>query len=153
MNLANYDVIYFDLDGVLADWVAAFEELFNIAIEDFNALSEEERDALKMNLSYDFYRNLNVIPRGLNLFNETVNEVGIDRVAILSAYGDFNCEEVMSAKTAWVREFLGYDINVYLVPSLEDKARYATPTSVLVDDRIRGINAFVNAGGAGYHFV
>jgi len=144
---------YFDLDGVVADWVAGFEAAFDININEFNELDKAERHEYKKLLSYDFFRNLPVIAHGVAMFNDYVAEHGIENVAILSAHGDYNVTEVIEAKIEWVKEHLSADVAVFLVPKLEDKAFFATEDDLLIDDRERAVDAFVAAGGRAILFV
>lgn len=153
MIFVNATEIFFDLDGVLADWVERFENVTGMSIGHFNSLPEEERDLIKENFGYEFFRNIVPIERGMNLFRDVRRDNPNARIAILSAYGDFNQDEVQRAKIEWVREYVCEDIEVILVERLTHKARYATPTSVLIDDRVKATNAFSAAGGCSFLFV
>lgn len=141
-------MIYFDLDGVLADWVAGYERSVSVPLSHFNELDKERRDYVKSWLfNYDFFRQLPVLEKGLELFNLAVKLYGAENVQILSAYGDHNVEEVIRAKMDWVTEHLGSDVVVNLVPKLEDKVIYANPEALLIDDRERAVESFNDAGG------
>ena len=67
---------------------------------------------------------------------------------ILTAMGDpeFNSGD---QKLQWIKEYLGEDIKVNLVRHGIDKAKFADPRSILIDDKLKVITPFENAGGIG----
>lgn len=65
---------------------------------------------------------------------------------ILSATGHMKVAPI--EKHAWIKKHLG-DIPTILVRDAVDKAKYATPNGVLIDDTPKAINAWVAAGGIG----
>jgi len=69
-------------------------------------------------------------------------------VKILSSIGTYNTTQIKKEKHAWVKKYFGrYDLDVILVPKSSDKAKYASPNSILLDDRDKSINPFKSAGG------
>lgn len=72
------------------------------------------------------------------------------RPHILTATGG-NHELSAREKTHWVQQNLtGYD-RIITVPGSALKAQYATPHSVLIDDRSKSIDPWRAAGGIGIH--
>ena len=52
-------------------------------------------------------------------------------------------------KIEWVAKHFGSHIKVNLVEKSKDKATFATPTSILIDDKMKSIEPFRAAGGIG----
>jgi len=69
-------------------------------------------------------------------------------VEILTACGEdrFNAGP---QKLKWVAKYFGSDIKVNLVRRSVDKANFATPNSILIDDKPKALNPFIEAGGMG----
>ncbi len=145
--------VYFDLDGVLADWVSAFESKANIPIDEFNKLSHEERLAVKeVHVRADFFAALEPIEHGVRMFRMFDNLANVN-VEILTAVGDVEPFMVGAVKIAWVKELLGEHVPVHLVHKSKDKARFAGPDAILIDDRDASLEPWIEAGGYGYKFA
>lgn len=54
-------------------------------------------------------------------------------------------------KREWIRKHLGHDVanQARIVRNGEDKSRYASPTTILIDDRRKVVDPWVAAGGVG----
>lgn len=65
---------------------------------------------------------------------------------ILSATGHVG--NAVEEKNEWCRQHLG-NAPVHLVRKSEDKAQFAGPNHILIDDREKSIRPFVDAGGIG----
>ncbi len=70
---------------------------------------------------------------------------------ILSATG--HLKNAADEKRDWVRRYLGEQFadTAKFVLSASDKAQYATSNSILIDDRRRAIDPWIDAGGIGIH--
>lgn len=142
--------VYFDLDGVLANWVKAFEAKSPIALCEFNDMPRVERNKIKEDIySYDFFRNLELIDEGLALLNY-YKEMGYD-IFILSAAGDVKNEEIKKAKINWCKEFLPFidEDRILIVDRVVNKykaAREEYERHFLIDDREKACDAWEAAG-------
>jgi hypothetical protein len=67
---------------------------------------------------------------------------------ILTAAGNpaYGAEE---QKRRWVPWVIGSDIKVNVTRKSADKAQYATPNSILIDDQEKSIKPWIAAGGIG----
>lgn len=144
---------YFDMDGVLADWVQQYNSVSDMPLEEFSALSREAREQVKIELfNYDFFYNMQPIQSGLDLLLEKI-EQGFD-VCILSASGRINRDEVIQAKRDWLMLHVG-DINAMFVDKVEMKSERmdrSIVNNILIDDRQIAIDAWNDAGGIGILF-
>lgn len=145
---------YFDMDGVIADWVSAYNAVAPMPLEEFNALTREQRTELKREFfNYEFFYEMPVLESGMNMIRSYI-EAGAD-VTILSATGYVNKYEVLSAKLDWVKKHLGSDIEVKFVDKVEHKhtkKNQKFDNHVLIDDRVKAIDAWVENGGIGILF-
>lgn len=145
--------IYFDMDGVLFDWVDMYNQRNIMSLDQFSNLSRSDREEVKVNLfDFDFFADMKVIQKGYDLLKYYISE-GYD-VSILSATGRVNKDEVMRGKLASIEKNLGkYNIPVYFVDKVEMKDQYVQdPSDILIDDRQIAIDSWVSAGGVGILF-
>ncbi len=150
---------YIDLDGVLADWLKAFNDANICSISEFNKLSKLEKFAIKEELfTYDFFRNMRLINAGKKLFEKCVNDFTYDgetHVYILSAIGDSrNITDIAKAKTEWVREHICKDVRILFVDKVQNKYKAIQTKDVtdyvnhiLYDDRAQAIKSWDEKGG------
>lgn len=143
----NY-TIYVDLDGVMADLYKKIHELTgHWIINDDNGADAEawkEVNAYRK-AGNKMFEELELLPDAMQLWNYVKRY----NPHILTALGKYMTEETDKEKRTWIsRNLSGYN-NVYTVKFSRMKAEYATPTSILIDDRMRSIRPWKKAGGIG----
>lgn len=63
----NNTIIYFDMDGVLADFDLAYRQVMGVPVSEFNKLPCAKKDKIKEDIfSYDYFRNMKPIQKGEN---------------------------------------------------------------------------------------
>lgn len=155
MKIKN-EAIYFDMDGVLCDWVEMFNRVCDVDLEDFNEMSKAEKHEIKeVIFGYDFFRDMKGIGKGLNMIREYMKSH--ENVFILSAVGDSShIDEIAKAKVEWIREFVCPEIEIMFVDKVENKhvkKKDGYDCHILVDDRKKAIDAWNENGGVGVLFV
>ncbi len=143
-------IIYFDLDGVLADFDRGVFDMLGIdlSIAD-NEFDREAKD--KVFKSDSFFINLKLMT-GAHRMVEYAKGYDAD-VKVLTATGYSNEDGVANQKRAWVKRHFG-DLEVHTVPKSGDKAKFAWPDVILIDDRLeKSIGPFREKGGIGIHHV
>ncbi len=145
--------IYFDMDGVLADFDLGVEELtgFIMSTPDQDLKTKEEIDALwaAVRKVPNFYDKLEPLKNGLELF-EQIKEAYPGTVEILTGVPrpDRGLDTAADDKIAWAKRILGEDIPVHTV-CRKDKKNYCKGKEyVLVDDRRKNIEEWEEAGGS-----
>ena len=146
MTITRETIIYVDLDGVLVDFDGALRERFGFGWD-----GTPRRKVWSAIMHYNdhtqpwFYS----LPKteDADVLWEFVN-AEFDRVEILSASGT-SPKDAQGQKRAWIGDHLGYDVVANIVTSGSEKAEFATPNTVLIDDRKRVLNPFIEAGGIG----
>lgn len=139
--------VYLDMDGVIADFHSKYVEIKGNSewcdIK-FHQLVEDHR----------IFRNLNWMPRGQLLANTLLSwrELGMIDLEILSSCGTWNVRfapKSAEQKTHWLNERGFANVKKNFVHSFACKKRFATPDSVMIDDRHDVVDGFNSAGGIG----
>ncbi len=147
--------IYFDMDGVLADFARGIKEFagFNPAVQ---GKSNEKLDDLVWDAvrSIDhFYDRLEPIPGSFELFRELFAKYGED-CQILSAVPKpkRNIPDAGDDKRKWVARLLSPEVKVNIVLRKE-KTDYCTGRDcILIDDYEKNIREWEAIGGTGILF-
>lgn len=135
--------VYLDMDGVIADWAKQFERFSGgIPVEKYEAdHGKSQRYHFVRKNSPDYYSTMPWMKDGELLYNF----LKCCDTEILSHATD---SRATKGKLIWLK-----NNNVKLKPNLVgksvDKAKYATPDSILIDDKPENIDEFVKAGGKG----
>jgi len=134
--------LYLDMDGVLADFNKEYTKL-----DPQRADRKRFREAV---MDYKIFTHLEFMPDTQELLNHVSKLRGID-VQILTSMGTHDPvqgNEAKSQKLTWLEKHnIPYKAN--FVRNKQEKANYATPNSILIDDSVGCISPFIAAGGHG----
>ena len=136
--------IFVDMDGVLADFVQGVQgpKYLN------GPLTDHLYDDNKIELSNKgLFKDLPLMPGMKDLIN-AVKDTGV-YWEILTCTGELNRKKVAQDKTIWIRKHVDPGVVITCTFKGEQKAAYAKPGSILIDDRPRNIKAWTDAGGIG----
>lgn len=140
--------IYIDLDGVLADFDGRVKQFLGGYPNEFTD-DYLWRHIKNYNDKYKpFFETMPLMPGALFLFDNCLyyHIVGVADVKILTATG-YSIEDAGEQKKKWVQRHLSTNVEVLTVTSGRDKAQYADPYSILIDDRKKATEPFEEAGG------
>lgn len=148
--------IYFDMDGVLADFDRGVREILGLKPVRQEDQTDEETDLLfnEMKEADHFYYRLKAVKGSLELFNEIFRQFGRDRVEILTGVPNPKREIVQAEadKIRWVRDYLPEGV-VVNTPLRKNKINYCHgPEDILIDDFTRNIKDWKKAGGTAILF-
>lgn len=132
--------LYVDLDGVLTDFIQGYYELTGIDITGQFHDSGEFWDPIN-NAGYDFWANLKWTNDGKKLWNYIKKY----NPQILSAPSRHDDSRV--GKSDWVKRELPGTHLILRTP--KHKSEFASPNSILIDDRESNIEQWKEAGGIG----
>ncbi len=146
--------VYFDMDGVLADFERGVQEICGLTPPSQNAKHKKENEDDKMweaiKLTPHFYDYLELMPGAKDMFDSVRAKYG-EKCEILTGIpkprrGIANAAE---DKKAWVKRLLSDDIVVNIV-FREDKPKFCTGKGcILIDDMERNIREWKDMGGTG----
>jgi hypothetical protein len=144
--------IYCDLDGVLVDFVKRAQELVPEFQSDSHPVDKETKKLHnklwkivggRAKRGEMFWGEMDPLPDAFELWNY----IGQYEPKILSATGSVG--NAVQEKHQWVKDHLGDEVIVHLVQKAADKAQFATPTRILIDDKMKAITPWLEAGGIG----
>lgn len=137
--------LYLDLDGVFADFASAVRRYTG---SDYDPKSSWQ----KIDKIPRFFQMLYPLSGALRLY-DTIKHNSRLPIEFLTSSPDPTgfLHSVVSDKIIWVRKYLDRDAAINVVRGWEQKALFAQPGCILVDDSWRNIRDFVNCGGAGVH--
>lgn len=147
-DVKKYYKIYVDLDGVLVD--------FETTAQDITGITVAGADKKQMNKFWkhierhvedggEFFARMKPLRDAMRLWQFLTKH----HPTILSATG--HIKGAATEKRNWVTSHLGASVakSALFVQDGKDKAKYATPDSILIDDRAKAIDPWVAAGGIG----
>ena len=146
--------IYFDMDGVLADFDKGVKELCGIEPMDQSIRSEEKTEEMWSAIRKvpHFYYKLDPLEDGMELFRILYNACP-EQIQILSAVPKQKrrIHTAEADKRAWCEKYLP-DIPVNITLRRE-KPLFAKPRNILIDDYIANIRHWDQEGGIGILFT
>ena len=143
---AELPPIYCDMDQVICDFIGGYEKLTGL---DF-ARSDKEDRWNAITGKKDFWATLDWMPGSQRMWN-LINKYNAN---ILSAYSNRDGNS-RKGKTQWLKKNARPTGKVHLVMR-PDKQKYATTgdkPNILIDDYIKNIKEWENAGGIGIHHL
>jgi 5'(3')-deoxyribonucleotidase len=144
--------IYFDMDGVLADFVKGCRDILKLDFIDLNKDIPDDFMWNEMKNHSHYYLQLEPVYGTLELFRNTLKIYGAERVQILSAIPKPKRGIVNAAsdKLLWVKKYLGDKVVVNLCQREEKQA--LAKGNILIDDYLINIEEWRKEGGLGIHF-
>jgi 5'(3')-deoxyribonucleotidase len=144
-------IVFVDMDGVIADFSKAVAEKilpgWNEGASDANKKVDREMwkgITLYQRRGGHFWYDLDPMPDTMVLWNYVKKY----NPQILTAAGnpEYNAGE---QKLRWMAERFGKDVVVNVVRRSAEKAQFATPGAILIDDKRKSIDPWEAAGGVG----
>ena len=138
--------IYLDMDGVISNFMKAYY--------DVEPHIDTPKKFHNMVRDYKIFETLEKMPNADKLLNLLFNDLDVE-VEILSSLGTWTQEIAeLSAvqKSKWLDKH-GIVTTRNFVNSWAEKYKYASPTSIMIDDRHDVIAAFTAAGGVGVQYI
>jgi 5'(3')-deoxyribonucleotidase len=139
--------IFLDMDGVLADFEKGVSKELGIDItnnEHGHYIYDDNKEELT---AKHLFRNLEPMSDMWKLLG-FINNLDI-HTEVLSAAGSINREIVVNDKIAWVKEHVHPHWITTCTFNGSQKSAFAHPKAVLIDDREKNINDWIDAGGIG----
>ena len=140
------ECIYLDMDGVIADFVKRYKELYHM----------EPREAEK-NKKFDHYFNefidtnqfatLDLMPGAMDGIT-FLRKASVPTQILSSTANEARYDAISKQKMIWLQTH-GITFNPLFVPGKKHKWKHATPDSIIIDDTESVIDDWRKAGGIG----
>jgi 5'(3')-deoxyribonucleotidase len=142
----NIRQIFLDQDGVLADFESGLTKALGYKVDLKSKKDVYDKEKRKLT-AQRLFRNLDPLPDAWKLVDYCTNS-GI-HTEILTAAGTVNRTLVIKDKIDWIRRYV--HPHWIVIPTFKgsQKAAFAHKKAVLIDDRQRNIDVWVEAGGIG----
>lgn len=140
--------IYVDLDGVLADFDAAYGKIVGTSDKSKWPKDDEVGSFWHPIIrTKRFWLDIPLMKDALVLWEVLRKH---HYVSILSSPGTLDKERATVQKRLWVREHLDPEANI-LLKAAKEKHHYACPNSLLIDDWHKNTRRWTDAGGKVIH--
>ena len=155
LEIKNQDyIIYFDIDDTLTDYS---NRLGNMIITDPETGEKRPIKSTDTVDNIEFWTSAKWLPGSKQMFDFAKNN--FSNVEILSAVPELSkankeltgkrfFDDPINGKIEWLNKNIG-SIKTIWTKSGKEKAIYATPNTILIDDKPENIKAFKQAGGIG----
>jgi hypothetical protein len=130
------------MDGVLAD--------FNKEYTKYDPQKDDRKKFRSAVIDHQIFEKLDFMPDTQELLNHVtrLNNVRIEILTSMGTHDPFQANSAKYQKINWLKaKNIPYKAN--FVHSKIEKAAYATPTSILIDDSVGCIDPFKAKGGYG----
>lgn len=152
--------VYFDMDGVITDFDSALEEnmgrMYNTKINGFKErtlVTYRFKEYMNIAVSKNLFLYLKENPyledfKTAFLYPEFKNKPNLHILSATDNWG-VNNKIIIDNKETWLKNHRIYNFfkSVIFVDKGIDKAKYASATSLLIDDNIENCTAFSREGG------
>ena len=130
------------MDGVVAN--------FDKAYRAYDPMKEDRKKFRSAVMDYKIFEDLEPMPNAQMLLRHVtmLRDVKIEMLTSKGTYDIAQGAEAQRQKHIWLKKH-GIPYKANFVRSKEEKAQYATPMSILIDDSIGCIKPFNVAGGHG----
>lgn len=159
--LKDYEKIFIDMDGVLADFDGAFKSAYG-ELPPKHMEPKNKENVRKDMVRNAFFMTMPYFPL-LEILVKNKDKLKQFGICILSATGGTKSSEIKDQKLFWLNSaahavdptlpidsvpFVEYFDQLLFTKHSEDKGAYATPNAILVDDRDKCLIPFAKNGGA-----
>lgn len=134
--------LYLDMDGVLADFHKEYRKL--------DPQLQDRKRFKQAVIEYKIFEQLDFMPDTVELLNHVSKlvDVNVEILTSMGTHDPFQGNAAKTQKTNWLNaKNIPYKPN--FVRNKQEKANYATPFSILIDDSIGCVEPFTKAGGYG----
>lgn len=139
-------IVMIDMDGVLSDFERKVSELLGVPMRTAPKGKVWGKIGYYDKNVEPFFESLPKMPDADVLWDFVIKN--FTQYNILTATGTMP-RNVVEQKHRWMANHYGSDVIVKTVQSSKEKAKYANPGTILIDDRMASIEPWRKAGGIG----
>lgn len=147
--------IYFDIDGVLANYISAYRKAFKEKVS-ASTYSHDKNLFLEF-VKKEGFRTLTKLDHADALVSAVskMAEESNSKIEILGSLGNIHYDyisEIVSQKKEWVKSSFNVNWHMNFVLHKGLKKRFATPNALLIDDTLVNVEEFRSEGGLAVHY-
>ena len=147
-------IIYFDMDGVLADFDRGVIELLGMKPKDQEKYDPEADNRLfeAIRVYPDFYASLKPVEGSIELLRKLCEKYDVEILTGIPK-PERGVVEARDNKLAWVEKYIGKDIVVHTCLRKEKQNYARGKNCILIDDLGANLKQWEKAGGTGVFFT
>jgi len=140
--------IYLDMDGVIADFVKRYKEMYHMEPKEAEKKKQFDKFFDEFIATSQFAK-LDLMPGAMDGIT-FLRKLNIPTQILSSTANEKRYEDISNQKLIWLQTH-GITFNAIFVPGKKLKQKYATPDKILIDDTLSVIEQWKAAGGIAIH--
>jgi hypothetical protein len=146
MKKVKISHIYLDMDGVIADFVKRYKEQYQMEPREAEKKKEFNKFFDEF-IATGQFQTLDLMPGAMTGI-EFLRKASAPTQILSSTASEERYDAISKQKLVWLQTH-GITFNPIFVPGKRHKHKYATPTSIIIDDTQSVIDDWRRAGGIG----
>ena len=147
MQKVKISTIYLDLDGVVADFVKRYKELYHMEPREAEKKKEFNKYFDEFIATKQF-ETLDLMPGAVEGLEFLRKHLTVPTQILSSTANETRYDEISKQKLIWLNTH-NVTFTPNFVPGKRFKYKYATPDSIIIDDTASVIDDWRKAGGIG----
>jgi len=148
MQKPKISCIYLDLDGVVADFVKRYKEMYHMEPKEAEKKKQFDKFFDEFIATSQFAK-LDLMPGAMDGIT-FLRKLNIPTQILSSTANQERYEDISNQKLIWLQTY-GITFNAIFVPGKRLKQQYAAPDKIIIDDTLSVIEQWNAAGGIGIH--
>jgi hypothetical protein len=147
MQKPKISMIYLDMDGVIADFVKRYKELYRMEPREAEKKKEFDKYFNEFIATGQFAK-LDLMPGAMDGLTFLRKHLTVPTQILSSTANEARYEDISNQKLIWLQTH-GITFSANFVPGKKHKYKFAGPDKIIIDDTQSVIDQWKEAGGIG----